>query len=114
MVQHLETVADFKTAVQQNTIILIDAYADWCGPCKTMAPIFESLATQANSKGVACYKLNTDVAQALAAELCVTSLPSFILVENGLVRDVVIGANRAGLEKLVATAIGMMAVHFSL
>ena len=111
---HLDTPESFQEAVRQGTVFLIDAYADLCGPCKQMVPYFDAAAAKLAPHGVACYKLNTDTAQELASALNVTSLPSFVLVEHGFVRDVVIGANRVKLEQMADTALAMMAHHASL
>lgn len=100
MVPHLTTIAEFLAASTEHGAVVIDAYADWCGPCKQMAPLFEMLATKHTN--VAFYKVNTDAAQDLASHLCVTSLPTFLIVRGGHVVDTIIGANRDRLQTAVA------------
>jgi len=58
---------------------IIDFYADWCGPCKIVAPVLEELAKDFNGK-VDVYKVNTEVEQELAAVFGIRSIPSFLFV----------------------------------
>lgn len=58
---------------------LIDFYADWCGPCKTAAPILEDVATEYKGK-VAVYKVDTQVEQELAAVFGVKGIPAFLYI----------------------------------
>lgn len=56
---------------------LIDFYADWCGPCKMVAPILEELSTEFDGK-INIYKVNTEVEQELAAAFGIKSIPSLL------------------------------------
>jgi thioredoxin len=58
---------------------LIDFYADWCGPCKMVAPVLEELDKEYNGK-INVYKVNTEVEQELAAVFGVQSIPSLLFV----------------------------------
>ncbi len=58
---------------------IIDFYADWCGPCKIVAPILEELATDFEGK-LDVYKVNTEEEQELAAAFGIRSIPSFLFV----------------------------------
>jgi thioredoxin 1 len=58
---------------------IIDFYADWCGPCKIVAPILEELATDFDGK-LDVYKVNTEEQQELAAAFGIRSIPSFLFV----------------------------------
>ena len=58
---------------------IIDFYADWCGPCKMVAPILEELSDDYNGK-VNIYKINTEVEQELAAAFGIRSIPSILFV----------------------------------
>ena len=58
---------------------VIDFYADWCGPCKMVAPILEELAKEYNGK-IEIYKVNTEVEQELAAVFGIRSIPSLLFV----------------------------------
>ena len=61
--------------------VLVDFYADWCGPCRMQAPIVEQLAEE--RKDVKFCKLNVDEAVAVAMELGITSIPTIMVVKNG-------------------------------
>ena len=65
-----------------NTPVLVDFYADWCGPCKTMSPIVQQVASQYNGK-VKVIKVNIDSNQAAAAQYRVQGVPTFILFRQG-------------------------------
>lgn len=62
--------------------VLVDCWADWCGPCKMMAPVFEAAAA-AWATQVRFAKLNTEVAQASAVRLGIRSIPTLVLFRGG-------------------------------
>lgn len=62
-----------------NKPCLIDFYADWCGPCKMVAPILEELSEEYNGK-LNIYKINTDEQQELASAFGIRSIPSLLFV----------------------------------
>lgn len=62
--------------------VLVDFYADWCGPCKMMAPIVENLATELDGKGKVG-KVNVDENQDLAIKYNVMSIPTLIIFKDG-------------------------------
>ena len=62
--------------------VLVDFYADWCGPCKTMAPILEQVAAQHQGK-VKVIKIDVDRNQAAAQQFRVQSIPTLILFHKG-------------------------------
>jgi thioredoxin len=74
--------ADFEEKVLKNAgLVLVDFYADWCGPCKMMSPIVDSAAQEVSNLTV--YKVNVDEETALAARYKVMSIPTLILFKNG-------------------------------
>jgi len=84
--------ADFEAKVKNaDKPVLVDFYADWCGPCKMMLPIVEKLAAEYAGKAY-IYKINTDVDGALAAGLGIMSIPTMILFKDGEEKDRIIGA----------------------
>lgn len=62
-------------------LVLVDFYADWCGPCKMLSPVLEELATELND--VKIVKINVDNARELAKEYGVSSIPHLFLLKNG-------------------------------
>jgi thioredoxin 1 len=72
----IELVADEK-----NGYVLIDFFAEWCGPCKRFAPTLERLSTE--WKNVAFYKVDVEVLTNVAEEEKISSMPTFVLYLNG-------------------------------
>lgn len=82
--------ANFKSMVLENPKpVLVDFYADWCGPCKMLAPLVEQVAAESNDYEV--YKLNVDEAPELAANFGVMSIPTLIVFKNGEVAGRTVG-----------------------
>lgn len=72
----------FETQVLQNTKpVLVDFYADWCGPCKMLSPLVEEIAASEDSFEV--FKLNVDEAPDVAARYGVMSIPTLIAFKGG-------------------------------
>lgn len=63
-------------------LVLVDFYADWCGPCKMLAPIIDDVASQVEGKA-SIVKVDVDQAQQTAAKFSVTSIPTLILLKDG-------------------------------
>lgn len=76
MVKHLEKEEDFKNIIQGN--VLVDFYAEWCGPCQRLAPLLDTL------EEIDVLKVNVDEFQNLANSYGVMSIPTLILFKNGL------------------------------
>ncbi|MEG0847846.1 MAG: thioredoxin [Niameybacter sp.] len=86
------TDANFQQeALKSNIPVIIDFYADWCGPCKMMAPIIDELATQYEGK-VKIGKVNTDENRAIASKYNIMSIPTILFIKNGEVVDTTVGA----------------------
>jgi len=83
---------NFESEVLQSDIpVLIDFYADWCGPCKMMAPVIEELAGEYQGT-VKIGKLNVDEAPGISSKYRVMSIPTLLFIKNGEVVDTVVGA----------------------
>ncbi len=86
------TSENFENEVVKSDIpVLIDFYADWCGPCKMMAPVVEKLAAEYDGR-VKVGKVNVDDEQELAAQFRVMSIPYFLILKNGETVDKAVGA----------------------
>lgn len=70
---------------QSNKQAIIDVYADWCGPCQQMKPIFEELSEQLGDKYIFA-EINVDDARDLAIEYGVTSVPTFVFIKENEVK----------------------------
>ena len=83
---------NFEEEVLKSELpVLVDFYADWCGPCKMMAPVIENLAVEYAGR-INVGKLNVDTSQASAVRYRVMSIPTMILFVNGEVKETVVGA----------------------
>ncbi len=86
------TTGNFEKEVLQSELpVLVDFYADWCGPCKMMAPIVEGLAQNYDGK-VKVGKLNIDDEMEIAQQYRVMSIPTFILFKDGKAVETSVGA----------------------
>lgn len=76
--------------LQSEKPVLVDFYADWCGPCKMVAPIVEELANESDAYKVC--KINVDDSPALAAKYRVMSIPTLIVFKGGEPTQTLVGA----------------------
>lgn len=80
----------FENEVMTSSeIVLVDFYADWCGPCKAIAPILDSISEENPSAKI--YKINIDDEGELAERFGVQSIPTLITFKAGEVVDTVVG-----------------------
>lgn len=84
------TADDFRATIDDNDIVLVDFWADWCGPCKMFAPIYEE--TAADFDDVVFGKVDTEEQQELAAAFQIRSIPTLMAF-----RDNVLVFNQAGV-----------------
>ncbi len=98
---------NFEEEVLKSEVpVMVDFYADWCGPCQMMAPVIEELAEDYEGK-VKIGKVNIDEEPGLASEYGVMSIPNFVFIKNGEVADSAIGSmGKNALEKKIMDLIG--------
>jgi thioredoxin 1 len=90
--EHTFNEANFEAEVVQSSApVFIDFWAAWCGPCQMMGPIVESLAHEMDSGKVKIGKVNVDENAAIAGKFQVLSIPTFIMVKNGVEVDRTVG-----------------------
>lgn len=89
MLKHVN-VEDFEDEVLKSDVkVLVDFYADWCGPCKMMAPVLEEIAE--NNNGFKIVKLNVDENMSIAEKYNIMSIPALFVFDKGEVVNKSIG-----------------------
>jgi thioredoxin 1 len=92
-----------QEALKSEQLVVVDFYADWCGPCKMMAPVVEELAEGYNGQ-VKIGKLNVDNSPATAANYKVMTIPTIVFIKNGNVVESIVGVvSKAQLEEKIKT-----------
>lgn len=74
--------ASFNDLISGNQLVLVDFFADWCGPCKMMSPILQELKSTVGDQ-VKIIKINVDTNPELASKFMVRGVPTLILFKNG-------------------------------
>ncbi|MBM3197993.1 MAG: thioredoxin [Chlamydiae bacterium] len=80
VIQHLSK-DNFSSEIQKG-VVLVDFYADWCGPCRMLAPVLTQVAEEMQGKATIA-KLDIEEAEQITQQLQITSVPTLILFKNG-------------------------------
>lgn len=97
---------EWQRILSSSTIVVTDFYADWCGPCKMIAPTFESLSTKYSKPGKITFcKVNVDNHQSIAQAHGVSAMPTFLIFKSGSVFETIRGANAPALAAAVDKAV---------
>ena len=95
----IQSQQQFTQLVEEQRLVLVDCYADWCGPCQMMEPTIEAVA--ADTPAVVA-KIDVDSQQSLAAQLGAQSIPTLVLFVDGEPVERLVGAQGRGpLESLI-------------
>jgi len=87
----LVTDATFDSLVSQYPLILVDCWAQWCGPCRMLSPIMDELAAELQGK-VVFAKLNVDENKSTASRFAISSIPAMLVFKNGTLVEQIVGA----------------------
>ncbi len=108
MAQGLLTISesDFDATIASDTPVLVDYWAEWCGPCKMIAPVLEEIAAE-HGDSIRIAKLNIDENPQVAASSDVMSIPTMIVYQNGVEKKRIVGARpKAAIMAELAEFIG--------
>ena len=95
---------NFETQIKEG-VTLVDFYADWCGPCRTLSPVLEQVAKEMNGKAKVG-KIDIDHEQKAASRFQITSVPTMILFKNGKEHGRLVGLNNAdAIKKFISSAL---------
>lgn len=94
MIVQISSVGDFDNLVKSNKLVVVDFWAEWCGPCKVMEPIISRVSTEL-SGSVAFGAVNVDENESLAMSKAIMSIPTMIVYSRGLEAERLIGSRSA-------------------
>lgn len=91
---------DFNNTIEKNKKVLVDCYANWCGPCKMLSPVIDKIAEENNEWKF--YKIDIDDAENITIEYEIMSIPTLLLFEDGKLKDKIIGLrSKSEIEELL-------------
>ena len=93
---YIKSAEEFKSAIEKGNV-MVDFFAEWCGPCKMLSPIIEKLA--GSYEGATLYKLNVDEVGDVAQALGVYSIPTLIFFKDGKLVDKSVGFQSEAMIK---------------
>ncbi|KAK7413341.1 hypothetical protein QQX98_007784 [Neonectria punicea] len=98
--------AEWQGLLSGTNVVIADFYADWCGPCKMIAPHYEKLANEhSHPKKVAFAKINVDSQSGIARANAVSAMPTFKIFHGGNCIETIKGANPAALTQAITNAV---------
>lgn len=100
MIVEVKSKQQLIDAIQYHGLVVVDFYAQWCGPCKTVSPILEKLSDEYDE--VKFLKVDVDTLSELTLEYEVTSMPTILFFKEGNKEGRVVGANIPALRQVIA------------
>ncbi|EMG49201.1 TRX2 Thioredoxin-2 [Candida maltosa Xu316] len=102
MVQIITSTSEFNSVLESSgdSLIVVDFFATWCGPCKMIAPLLDKFSTEYSQ--VKFLKVDVDQLGDIAQKYSITSMPTLVFIKNGQEIERVIGANPAAIKGTIS------------
>jgi len=95
-----------KEVLNSNVPVLVDFWAEWCGPCRMLSPIIEELAKTYSEEKIKICKLNVDENPKIAAKYGIMAIPTIIIFKNGKPFEQIMGVRpKSDFEKIISRVI---------
>ncbi|KAE8313735.1 thioredoxin-like protein [Aspergillus transmontanensis] len=98
----LNSHSEFQDLINSGQVVIIDFWAEWCGPCRMISPVFGKLASDPQFSSIKFVKVNVDEQEDISQECAIRAMPTFQVFKDGQKLDTFVGADRNGLHQLVA------------
>lgn len=99
MPRNITSSSQLQPYLNSAKLLVLDFYADWCGPCRQIAPVIDELSRRYSN--VNFVKVNVDNSDELTAKFKVKSMPTFVFIKNGRVVGTVSGANQQQIIQML-------------